>query len=160
MESEPYSPTLLSRILKETKTIALVGASADWRKASYIVMKYMLSKGYEVIPVNPREVGNEILGCTVFATLADIQSPIDMVDIFRNSNAAGPITDEAITVGAKTIWMQIGVINNEAAQRARQAGLTVIMDRCPKVEYSRLSGEGGWMGLPSNIITSKRTRRV
>ena len=100
MESEPYSPALLSRILKETKTIALVGASADWRKASYIVMKYMLSKGCEVIPVNPREAGNEILGCTVFATLADIQSPIDMVDIFRNSNAAGPITDEAITVGA------------------------------------------------------------
>ncbi|MEQ9517810.1 MAG: CoA-binding protein [Parvibaculum sp.] len=160
MTSQTYSPELLSRVLKETKTIALVGASADGRKASYIVMKYMLSKGYEIIPVNPREAGNEILGRTVVASLTDIKTPVDMVDIFRNSNAAGAIADEAIAIGAKTVWMQIGVVNEEAATRARKAGLTVIMDRCPKVEYSRLSGEGGWMGLPSNIITSKRARRV
>lgn len=160
METETYSPALLSRILKETKTIALVGASTDWRKASYIVMKYMLSKGYEIIPVNPREAGNEILGCKVASSLAEIEKPVDMVDIFRNSDAAGQVTDEAIAIGAKTVWMQLGVTNEEAAARARQAGLTVIMDRCPKVEYSRLSGEGGWMGLPSNIITSRRARRV
>jgi len=155
-----YSPALLTRVLKETKTIALVGASADWRRASHIVMKYMLSKGYDVTPVNPRATGKEILGQPVVATLADITHPIDMVDIFRNSEAAGGITDEAIAINAKTIWMQLGVINEAATARAEAAGLTVIMDRCPKVEYSRLSGEGGWMGLPSNIITSKRNQRL
>ena len=155
-----YSPDLLADVLKKTKTIALVGASPDWRKASYIVMKYMLNKGYDVIPVNPRAVGTQILGQEVVAALADIDRPIDMVDIFRNSQAAGTITDEAISVSAKTVWMQLGVINEPAAKRAEAAGLTVIMDRCPKVEYSRLSGEGGWMGLPSNIITSKRVRRL
>ncbi len=155
-----YSPALLSRVLKETKTIALVGASPDWRKASHIVMKYMLSKGYDVTPVNPRAAGTEILGRPAVASLADIAHDIDMVDIFRNSDAAGAITDEAIALNAKTVWMQLGVINEPAAARAEAAGLTVIMDRCPKVEYSRLSGEGGWMGLPSNIITSKRNQRL
>jgi len=155
-----YSPSLLTRVLKETKTIALVGASPDWRKASHIVMKYMLSKGYDVTPVNPRATDQEILEQPVVASLADIKHPVDMVDIFRNSDAAGPITDEAIAIGANTVWMQLGVINEEAAARAESAGLTVIMDRCPKVEYSRLSGEGGWMGLPSNIITSKRNQRL
>ncbi len=155
-----YSPALLERVLRETKTIALVGASPDWRKASYIVMKYMLSKGYDVTPVNPRAAGEEILGERAVASLSDIDHPIDMVDIFRNSKAAGAITDEAIAIKAKTVWMQLGVINKEAAERAEAAGLTVIMDRCPKVEYSRLSGEGGWMGLPSNIITSKRNKRL
>ena len=160
MTNLDYSPALLSRVLKETKTIALVGASPDWRKASHIVMKYMLSKGYDVTPVNPRATNDEILGKNVVASLADIEHPIDMVDVFRNSEAAGPITDEAITINAKTVWMQLGVINHAAAARAEAAGLTVIMDRCPKVEYSRLSGEGGWMGLPSNIITSKRNQRL
>ncbi len=155
-----YSPALLARVLRETKTIALVGASPDWRKASHIVMKYMLSKGYDVTPVNPRAAGEEILGKRAVASLSDIEHPIDMVDIFRNSEAAGSITDEAIAIKAKTVWMQLGVINEEAAGRAEAAGLTVIMDRCPKVEYSRLSGEGGWMGLPSNIITSKRSKRL
>lgn len=155
-----YSPALLARVLKETKTIALVGASPDWRKASHIVMKYMLSKGYDVTPVNPRVAGEEILGARAVASLSDIEHPIDMVDIFRNSEAAGAITDEAIAKKAKTVWMQLGVINEQAAGRAKAAGLTVIMDRCPKVEYSRLCGEGGWMGLPSNIITSKRNKRL
>ncbi len=155
-----YSQSFLARVLKETKTIALVGASPDWRKASHIVMKYLMSKGYEVTPVNPRAAGTEILGKPVVATLAEINHPIDMVDIFRNSEAAGPITDEAIAIKAKTVWMQQGVINEAAAKRAEAAGLTVIMDHCPKVEYSRLSGEGGWMGLPSNIITSKRHKRL
>eukprot|EP00435_Cladocopium_sp_Y103_P076443 s1_g182.t1 len=155
-----YSPALLERVLRETKTIALVGASPDWRKASHIVMKYMLSKGYDVTPVNPRAAGEEILGERAVASLSDIEHPIDMVDIFRNSEAAGAITDEAIAIKAKAVWMQLGVINCKAAERAEAAGLTVIMDRCPKVEYSRLSGEGGWMGLPSNIITSKRNKRL
>ncbi|MBL4863678.1 MAG: CoA-binding protein [Rhodobiaceae bacterium] len=155
-----YSPDLLTRILRDTKTIALVGASADWRKASFIVMKYMLGKGYDVIPVNPHAAGTEILGRPVVAALADIPHPVDMVDIFRNAEAAGGVCDEAIAIDAKTVWMQLAIINEPAAARAERAGLTVIMDRCPKVEYSRLCGEGGWMGLPSNIISSRQTRRL
>jgi uncharacterized protein len=155
-----YSPDLLAQVLKDTKTIALVGASPDWRKASFIVMKYMMSKDYQVIPVNPRAAGQQILGQPVVASLSEIDRPIDMVDVFRNSEAAGAVTDEAIAVRAKTVWMQLGIINTSAAKRAEAAGLTVIMDRCPKVEYSRLCGEGGWMGLPSNIISSKRVRRL
>lgn len=155
-----YSPSLLTRLLKETNTIALVGASPDWRKASHIVMKYLLSKGFDVTPVNPRAAGQEILGKPVVASLAEIDHPIDMVDIFRNSEAAGGLTDEAIAINAKIVWMQLGVVNEEAAARAEASGLTVIMDRCPKFEYGRLSGEGGWMGLPSNIITSKRNWRL
>ncbi len=155
-----YTPALLTAVLARTKTIALVGASPDWRKASFIVMKYMLSKGYDVTPVNPRAAGTEILGRHVVASLNDIPHPVDMVDIFRNAEAAGAIADEAITIGAKTVWMQLAIINEPAAARAQDAGLTVIMDRCPKVEYSRLCGEAGWMGIPSNIITSKRKRAL
>jgi len=155
-----YSTDLLARILKDTKSIALVGASPDWRKASFIVMKYMMSKGYDVTPVNPRAAGTEILGKPVVGSLSEISHGIDMVDVFRNSEAAGAVADEAIAINAKTVWMQLGIINEPAAARAEAAGLSVIMDRCPKVEYSRLNGEGGWMGLPSNIISSKRVRRL
>lgn len=160
MAALDYSPDQIADVLRNTKTIALVGASSDWRKASYIVMKYMQGKGYRVIPVNPRLAGEHLLGERVYERLQDIPVAVDMVDIFRNSEAAGPIADDAIAMGAKTVWMQLGVINMEAADRAEKAGLTVIMDRCPKVEYSRLSGEGGWMGIPSNIISSKRQPRV
>lgn len=160
MAALDYSPDQIADVLRNTKTIALVGASSDWRKASYIVMKYMQGKGYRIIPVNPRLAGEHLLGERVYERLQDISVAVDMVDIFRNSEAAGPIADDAIAMGAKTVWMQLGVINMEAADRAEKAGLTVIMDRCPKVEYSRLSGEGGWMGIPSNIISSKRQPRV
>lgn len=136
-----YSSDLLTRVLKNTKTIALVGASDKPHRASYNVMKYMLSKGYTVIPVSPRLAGKDLLGQTAIATLADIAQPIDMVDIFRNSEDAGSVADEAIAIGAKTVWMQLDVINEAAAERAEQAGLTVIMDRCPKIEYERLSIE-------------------
>ncbi len=119
-------------------------------------MKYLQSKGYRMIPVNPGIAGQQVLGETAYASLADIPFPVDMVDIFRGSEAAGPITDAAIQLGAKVVWMQIGVLNPDAARRAEAAGLRVVMNRCPKIEYSRLHGELGWGGLNSNVITTKR----
>ncbi len=136
----------------------MVGASPDWNRPSNFAMKYLQSKGYRVIPVNPKAAGREILGERVFATLQDIPDKVDMVDIFRNSAAAGPITDAAIEIGAKVVWMQLGVRNDEAAARAEKAGLTVVMNRCPKIEYGRLHGELSWSGINSGIITSKRRK--
>jgi len=126
----------IRELLTSTKTIALVGASANAQRASNAVMHYMLDRGYRVIPVNPNE--KEILGQTVFASLKDIPEPIDMVDVFRTSEAAGSICDEAIAIGAKSVWLQLGVINEEGAKRAEAAGLTVVMDRCPAIDMPRL----------------------
>jgi uncharacterized protein len=159
-----YPDALLRRILGRIKTIAMVGASPDWHKASSFAMKYLQTKGYRVIPVNPRAAGNKILGETCYATLKDIPQketgPIDMVDIFRRPSAAGPIADDAIAIGAKVLWMQLGVRNDQAAAKAEDAGLTVIMNRCPKIEYGRLQGELSWGGFNSRIITSKRKRTL
>lgn len=141
MSNLNYSSAFLTQILRDTKTIALVGASEKKHRASYNVMKYMQSKGYKVVPVSPRLAGQHLLGEQAVASLADIPHPIDMVDIFRNSEDAGGVTDEAIAIGAKTVWMQLEIINEAAAQRAEAAGLTVVMDRCPKIEYERLSIE-------------------
>jgi predicted CoA-binding protein len=146
--------------LSGVKTIAMVGASPHWNRPSFFAMKYLQGKGFRVIPVNPRAVGETILGETVYADLKDIPDPVDMVDIFRNSAAAGPIADEAIAIGAKVVWMQIGVRNAEAAARAEAAGLQVVMNRCPKIEYSRLHGELAWSGINTGIISSKRQKRV
>ena len=157
-----YSDGLLRKVLGSVRTIAMVGASPDWHKASSFAMKYLQSKGYRVIPVNPRAAGKTILGETCYARLSDIPrneiGAIDMVDIFRNSEAAGPIADEAVAIGAKVVWMQLGVRNDAAAARAEKAGLTVIMNRCPKIEYGRLNGELSWGGFNSRIISSKRRR--
>ncbi len=157
-----YSDALLRDILSRVRTIAMVGASPNWNRPSYFAMKYLQEKGYRVIPVNARAAGQEILGEVCYASLADVPESIDMVDIFRNSEAAGGVVDEAIAVAAdksiKVIWMQLGVRNDAAAARAEAAGLTVVMDRCPKIEYGRLNTELSWGGFNSRIISSKRRR--
>jgi predicted CoA-binding protein len=155
---DSYSSDYVRNILQSVKTIALVGASANEVRPSYFVMKYLIDKGYEVIPVNPGLAGQQILGQTVYASLGDIPKPVDMVDIFRNSDAAGPITDEALALSPKpnVIWMQLSVRNDEAAARAEAAGLQVVMNRCPKMEYGKLSGEWAWVGGDSGIISSRR----
>jgi len=160
MSYPDYPDALIARILRSVKTIAMVGASANAVRPSYFAMKYLLDKGFKIIPVNPGQIGKEILGQKVYARVADLPPPVDMVDIFRNSEAAGPITDEVIAnkdrLGVKILWMQLGVINEEAAKRAEAAGLTVIMNRCPKIEYGRLSGEIGWYGVNRRIIDNRK----
>jgi predicted CoA-binding protein len=136
--------------------IAMVGASPSWNRPSHFVLKYMQRKGYRVIPVNPAAAGQELCGERVFATLEEIPGQVDLVDVFRNSQAAGPITDQAIAKGAKVVWMQLTVRNDEAAARARAAGLAVVMDRCLKIEYGRLFGELGWAGVNTGVISSRR----
>jgi len=151
-----YDDAYLRKILRDTRTIAMVGLSANWNRPSYFAAKYLLDRGYKVIPVNPSAVGQEILGQKVYGSLADLPVKADMVDIFRSSEAAGPITDDAIRHGAKVVWMQLGVRNEEAAHRAEAAGLKVVMNRCPKIEHSRLTGSIEWHGIASGVISSKR----
>jgi predicted CoA-binding protein len=157
-----YPDALIARILRSVKTIAMVGASPNSSRPSYFAMTYLLNKGFKIIPVNPREAGKEILGQKVYASLSEVPPPVDMVDIFRNSKAAGAITDEAIAnkerLGTTILWMQLGVINEDAAKRAEAAGFTVIMNRCPKIEYGRLSGEIGWYGVNRRIIDNRKPR--
>lgn len=129
---------LIRELLTHSKVIALVGASPKPERASYRVMGFLLDHGYDVIPVNPLKVGQQIHGKMVLGSLSEIEQPIDMVDIFRNSDAAAEVVDEAIIVGAKSIWMQLGVINHDAAHKAQAAGLKVVMDRCPKIELPKL----------------------
>ena len=156
MDHDNYPDALLRRILREVRIIAMVGASPDWNRPSYFAMKYLQIKGYRVIPVNPKAAGAEILGERVYASLKDIPEKIDMVDIFRASSAVPPIVEDAIRIGAKVVWMQIGVRHDEAARRAEQAGLTVVMNRCPKIEWGRLNRELSWGGVNSKIISSRR----
>lgn len=157
-----YDDDQISGILKRVRTIAMVGASANWVRPSNFAMKYLQGKGYRVIPVNPGQAGKAILGETCYADVAAIPDRIDMVDIFRASEAAGRIVDEVLPIAAEkgisVIWMQLGIRNDDAAARAETAGLEVIMDRCPKIEYGRLFGELSWSGVNSGIITAKRRK--
>ena len=158
MNHDSYTDAYLKDVLNNTKTVALVGASPNWNRPSYFVMKYLQVKGYKVYPVNPRAAGETILDEPVYASLADLPETVDMVDIFRASAAAGEVADEAVAHGAKSVWMQLGVRNDEAAARAEAAGLQGVMDRCPKIEYARLNGELSWNGVNSRVISSKRRK--
>ncbi|MDQ4135392.1 MAG: CoA-binding protein [Pseudomonadota bacterium] len=158
MDHSAYPTDYIRGILQSVKTIALVGASQSPARPSWIVTKYLLERGYDVIPVNPGLAGQELLGKRVYGTLKEIPQPLDMVEIFRNSQAAGPITDEALTLDPlpKVIWMQLSVRNDEAAARAEARGVKVVMDRCPKIEFGRLSGEISWQGVNSRLLSSKK----
>lgn len=138
MRHDHYADSYIADILARTRVVALVGASPKPDRDSYEVMQFMQRHGYRVIPVNPQAAGTTILGETCVATLGDIAEPIDMVDVFRKPDAVPAIVDEAIAVGAKTVWMQLGVVHDEAAARAEAAGIAVVMNRCPKIEISRL----------------------
>ena len=157
-----YDDDLLRGILADTRSIAMVGISAVWNRPSNFAMKYLQAKGYRVVPVNPRVAGSEVLGEPAYATLSDVPGRFDMVDIFRRAEDVGPIVDEAIALkddkGISVIWMQLGVRNEEAAEKAEAAGFTVIMDRCAKIEFGRLNTELSWGGFDSGVITSKRRR--
>ena len=155
-----YSNDYIKSILRGTKTIAMVGASGNEMRPSYFAMKYLLDKGFKVIPVNPGMAGKTNLGQPVYASLKDVPAPVDMVDIFRSPDVAPAIVKEALAekdrLGVKTIWMQLGVISEEAAAMAREAGLNVVMDRCPKIEYGRLSGEISWLGVNRRTIDNRK----
>jgi uncharacterized protein len=158
MDHDTYTDEYLRNVLKSVRVIAMVGASPHWNRPSYFAMKYLQDKGYRVIPVNPQAVGQEILGETVYGDLSEVPEKIDMVDIFRRSDAVPAVVDQAIAKGAKVVWMQLGVRNDDAAAKAEAAGLKVVMNRCPKIEYSRLNGELAWSGVNTGIISSKRRK--
>ena len=161
MDHDAYSDHYISGILNTVKTIAMVGASAKDVRPSYIVMKYLLAKGYRVVPINPGQAGRTIQGQLVYATLADVPEPIDMVDVFRSSEALPSVVSEVLSLDPlpSVLWAQLSVRHDEAAQRAEAAGLKVVMNRCPKIEYGRLSGEIGWNGVNSRVISSRRPQR-
>jgi len=155
-----YPDSLIKTILRSVKTIAMVGASGNEIRPSYFAMMYLLNKGYKIVPVNPGMAGKEILGQKVYAGLKEVPAPIDMVDIFREAQYAPGIVREALAekdrLGLKYVWMQLGVISEEAAKLAENAGLTVVMDRCPKIEHGRFSGELGWMGVNRRVIDNRK----
>ena len=160
MDHDSYSDSYIRGILNSVKSIAMVGASERENRPSYFAFKYLLERGYTMIPVNPGQAGETILGRRVYARLADVPEPIDMVDIFRNSRYAPAIVAEALALKPRpqVIWMQLGVRNDEAAALAEANGLKVVMNRCPKIEYGRLSSEIAWMGVNTRTITAKRAK--
>jgi hypothetical protein len=156
MDHDRYDDEYIRSVLGSVRTIAMVGASANTARPSYFVLKYLIQKSYELYPINPGLAGQELLGRTVYARLADVPVGIDMVDVFRAAEAVPGIVEEAIAVGAKVVWMQLGIRHDAAAARAEAAGLTVVMNRCPKIEFGRLSGEIGWVGVNSGRLSSKK----
>ena len=150
-------PTL-RRILQQNRVIAVVGLSANWYRPSYFAAKYLQEHGYRIIPVNPRY--EEILGEKCYPTLRDIPEPVDVVQIFQRVDQVLPFGADAIDIGAKVVWMQLGIVNEEAAERARQAGLDVVMDRCMKIEHARLFGGLNFVGVNTGVISSKRTKVI
>jgi predicted CoA-binding protein len=160
MDHNSYSDAYIRGILNTVKTIAMVGASEKDVRPSYFAFKYLLERGYKMIPVNPGHAGDTMLGQPIYARLSDIPDPVDMVDIFRASQYALPIVQEALTLKSRpqVIWMQLGIRNDEAAALAEANGMKVVMNRCPKIEFSRLCGELAWSGVNTGIISSKRRK--
>jgi predicted CoA-binding protein len=158
MNHDSYDNSYITGILNSVRTVAIVGASVNDVRPSFFVLKYLVDKGYEVFPINPGQAGKEICGRPVFARLADVPVAIDMVDIFRASEAVPAIVEEVLALDPlpKVIWMQLRIRHDEAAARAEAAGIKVVMNRCPKIEYGRLSGEIGWTGVNSRVISSKK----
>lgn len=146
----------LRRILRESRVLAVVGLSADWYRPSYFAAKYMLEHGYRVIPVNPKY--DSILGQRCYKSLRDIPEKVDLVDIFRKTQDVMPIAEDAIAIGARVLWQQLGVKNDAAAAKARAAGLQAVMDRCVKIEHGRLFGGLNWVGVNTKVISAKRPR--
>jgi predicted CoA-binding protein len=158
MNHDSYSNDYIAGILNTVKSVAIVGASANDVRPSFFVTKYLIDKGFTVFPINPGHAGREILGRMTYAKLADVPEPIDMVDIFRASAAVPPIVEEALALDPlpKVIWMQLTVRHDGAAAKAEAVGIKVVMNRCPKIEYGRLSGEIGWNGVNSRVLSSKK----
>jgi predicted CoA-binding protein len=158
MDHDTYPDSYIRSVLADVKTIALVGMTDSPVRASYIVARYLLAKGYRVYPVNPILAGKQFLGQTVLARLADVPEPIDMVDIFRRQDAIAGVIDEALALEPKpkVIWLQLGLRDDALAARAEAAGLRVVMNRCPKLEYGRMAGENQWAGMNSGIVTTKK----
>ena len=144
----------LRKVLSEDRVIAVVGLSANWYRPSYFAAKYMQERGYRIVPVNPAY--DEVLGERCYPSLRDVPEPIDMVDVFRRPADVMPVVEDAIAIGARSLWLQLGVINAEAVARAEAAGLRVVMDRCVKIEYGRLFGGLGWFGVNTGVISAKR----
>jgi predicted CoA-binding protein len=158
MNHDTYNDAYIREILNGVKTIAMVGASPQNVRPSSFAFKYLAERGYDMIPVNPGQVGKSLVGKPFVASLRDIDRPIDMVDIFRNSDHVMPVLEDVLTLSPlpKVLWLQLGVRNDEAAAKAEAAGIKVVMNRCPKIEYGRLSSEISWMGVNSRTLSSKR----
>jgi uncharacterized protein len=160
MNHDAYPDSYIRGILNRVKTIAMVGFSPKENRPSYFVFKYLLERGYRVIPINPGHAEKEVLGQKVYASLSEVPEPIDIVDVFRGSEHVMPIVEEALKLSPKpgVIWMQLTVRNDEAAKLAEHAGVKVVMNRCPKIEYGRLSSEISWIGVNSRTLSSKRAQ--
>jgi predicted CoA-binding protein len=162
MNHDTYSDAYIRGILNTVKTIAMVGISPKDIRPSYFAFKYLSERGYRMIPVNPGQSGKEILGQKVYARLSDIPEPVDMVDMFRASQHAPAVVDEALALNPRpaVIWMQLGVRHDEAAAKAEAAGIKVVMNRCPKIEFGRLSSEIAWMGVNTRTLSAKKAKSV
>ena len=158
IDSNSYSDAFIFDILNNVKSIAMVGASAKWNRPSNFAMKYLIQKGYNVIPINPNTAEKEIFGKRIFPNLKSLTEQVDMVDMFRPEAEAYNLVNDSIEIGAKVFWMQLDIINIDAAKKAEKSGMKVVMNRCPKIEYARLFGELGWNGINTGVITNRRRR--
>ena len=158
MDHDAYDDAYISSVLGDVRRIAIVGASANTVRPSFFVAKYLLAKGYDVLPVNPGRAGGEIAGVPAYASLADVPGAIDMVDVFRRVDALPGIVDEVLALEPlpKVVWLQLAIRDDEQASRLESRGIRVVQDRCPKIEYARLSGEIGWTGFNRRMISSRR----